>query len=170
MLRRPALFKQLPHLWWRPAEEQQLVPLHDQSKYPALASDFAVLAQELLPQFRQLDNDAMRMQNQFRRLEIIMILGGILATILGAVQTARAYDAWPGIAEAILTGTLGIVAYVVRERRPQQTYFTSRLKAELLRGEYFLYLGRISPYADVPDPLRQLKRRVAGIVVGEESP
>lgn len=170
MVRRPALLMRLPSLRWRSTTDEEIVPHEVQSEYPALAMDFTLLEHELLPDFRTLDNDALQTQNQFRLLELIVIVGGILATTLGAIQTARVHDVWPGIVEAVLSALLAGVAVIVRELEPQVKYFTKRLQAELLRSEYFLFLGRITPYADDPDRLQPLKRRVAGIVIGKETP
>jgi hypothetical protein len=162
-----ALFRRFPRLQWRPKEGEQIVPREVQATYPALAEDFALLEHELLPHFRELDNAALHAQNQFRLEQVALILGGTLATVLGAMQTLLLEAVWPGIAEAVLASGLTAVAFRAQALRAQERYFTNRLKAETLRGEYFRFLGRIGPYAEDREPIQQLRRRVAEVKAGE---
>lgn len=163
MLRRITLFKRLPMLRWRPRENEQIVPPETQNQFPDLTSDFAILEQELIPGFRKLDNETLRAQNRFRRQQVILIAGGVIATTLGAVQAAHAKKIWPGIAEAAVAGFLTSVSFIAREFDEQKKYFSNRLKAETLRGEYFLFLGRMGNYANDADRVQNLIRRVADI-------
>ena len=163
MLRRLTLFKRFPHLIWRKGKEQHIVDPDVRDKYPALAGDFQVLDEELMPYFRELDNEAMRAEHQFRRGQVTLILGTALATILGAIQAARPVDKWPGIAEAVLAAALSAVILHARTLNTHERYFTNRLKAERLRGEYFLFLGRSEPYSKDSDRVSELIKRVADI-------
>jgi len=164
MLRRITLFKRLPMLRWRaPKEIQEIVPSETQSQLPGLTSDFAILEQELMPGFRRLDNEALRAQNLFRLQQVILIAGGVIATTLGAIQAAQTKEIWPGVAEAAVAGFLTSVSYIAREFNEQKKYFSNRLKAETLRGEYFLFLGRMGNYANDSDRAQNLIRRVADI-------
>jgi hypothetical protein len=163
MLKRIALFKRLPMLFWRPRKDNQIVAPEIQNNYPDFKADFDVLEQNLLPYFRELDNEALRAQNQFRRQQIILIVGGVIASTLGAVQAALSEAKWPGISEAGLTAFLTMVAFFARELNAQKHYFANRLKAETLRGEYFLFLGRMGSYANDADRVPNLIRRVADI-------
>ena len=52
------------------------------------------------------------------------------------------------------------MTYIVRSFNAQRDYFTYRLIAETLRGEYYLFLGRIGEYADGEKRLQTLKHRV----------
>jgi Protein of unknown function (DUF4231) len=167
MARGLVLFKRLPMLRWRPKEGEQIVPREAQATYPALAEDFAFLERELLLPSRELDNEALSAQNQFRLEQVALILGGTLATVLGAVQASLPNAAWPGIVEAVLAAGLTAAAFRAQVLRAQERYFTNRLKAEMLRGEYFLFLGRIGPYAEDRERLQQLIRRVAEVKAGE---
>lgn len=162
-----ALFKRLPRLRWRPKEGAQIVPLDVQTNYPTFADDFEWLEQELMPHFRELDNDALRAQNQFRLEEVFLIFGGAFATTLGAMQAAFANVVWPGIVEAVLAASLAAIALRARALKAQERYFTTRLKAETLRGEYFLFLGRIGPYAEDRYRAQRLIRRIAEVKAGE---
>ena len=169
---KPALVKSLPHPRWRPGPRYPLVPPKDRAAAPALADDLEILDRELLPDFYELDEGAQRAQNTYRLGQVFVILGGAAATALGAVQTALGGgNVVIGIAEALVSGALtGGVAYV-RGRQAQHEYFTTRLKAERLRGEYFLFLGRLEPYRAAAREQRMaaLRGRV-GQIVTEEGP
>jgi Protein of unknown function (DUF4231) len=163
MLRRITLFKRLPMLRWRPRENEQIVQPETQNQFPDLKSDFDILEHELLPSFRNLDNEALRAQNLFRLQQVILIAGGVITTTLGAVQAALTKEVWPGVAEAVVAGFLTSVSYIARQFNEQKDYFSNRLKAETLRGEYFLFLGRLGKYANDDDRVQSLIRRVADI-------
>jgi hypothetical protein len=163
-----SLFKRLPYLRWRPKEGEQIVSLRVQANYPAFAEDFEQLEQKLMPHFRELDNEALRTQNQFRLEQVALIFGGALATTLGAIQAALAEAAWPGIIEAVLAAMLAATALRTQALKAQERYFTNRLKAETLRGEYFLFLGRVGHYAKDRHRIQRLIRRVADVKMGRE--
>jgi hypothetical protein len=167
---RPQFLKRLPRLRWRPQRRDPLVEPDLRSSAPELAADFDVLSDELVPLFDELDEGALQAQNDFRLSRLLVILGGATATALGAVQSAMGGGAAGiGIAGAVVAGVLaGMVAYL-RGSEPQQEYFTARLKAERLRGEYFLFLGRITPYdvEDAEERRRRLHRRIVEIQVEE---
>ena len=163
MLRKLKLFKRFPRLFWRKGERYHLVDPGIRGDYPALAEDFALLDEYLMGYFWELDEEALKAQNQFRRGQIIVIIGAALATILGALQAT--YPTWklPSIFETALTTGLGILIVVARSQKIHEGYFTNRLKAERLRGEYFLFLGRAEPYSKDEARLSNLVRRVAEI-------
>jgi hypothetical protein len=137
---------------------------------PALGPDFEILERELMPDFFEQDEAALRAENTFHLGQLFVILGGAAATALGAVQAALGGGVTSiGIAEALVAGALaGAVSYV-RGRDAQRDYLTSRLKAERLRGEYFLFLGRVRPYDtdDDDDRLARLRSQVDGIASEE---
>ena len=163
------LFKRLPKLRWRPAQDEEILDLNVQSKYPALVDDFKLLQEKLLPHFRQLNADALRYQNEFRLDQVMLIFGGALATILGVLHASlpRTLAVWAGIVEAVLAAALSAVALRARTTGAQQRYFTLRLKAEKLRAEYFLFLGNLGIYADRTKRKANLLRRLADIKSGE---
>lgn len=165
--KRPALVTTLPRLRWRARPRYPLVSPKDRAAAPALADDLDVLDRELLPDFYELDAAALQAQNTFRLGQVIVILGGAAATALGAAQTALGGGVIEiAIAEALVSGALtGAVAYV-RSRQVHQEYFTARLKAERLRSEFFVFLGRLAPYRD-EDRLARLRERVAQVVTEE---
>ena len=83
------LFKRRPYLRWRPKEGEQTVPSEAQAGYPSFADDFKWLERELMPHLRELDNEALRAQNQSRLEQVVLIFGGALAIVLGAVKTSK---------------------------------------------------------------------------------
>ena len=162
------LFRRLPRLVWSPQNED-IIPSDVQLQHPALANDFKTLEDELLPHFRELNADALRYQNEFRLDQVILILGGALATVLGVLHASlpRTAAVWAGIVEAVLAAALSAVALRARTTGAQQRYFSWRLKAEKMRAEYFLFLGGVGIYADEKERLSHLIRRVAEIKIGE---
>lgn len=159
-----------PRLRWRAGERYPLVQPDLRSTAPALAEDFEVLDQELLPLYYKLDEEALQAQNSFRLGQVMVILGGALATALGAIQAALGGGVTEiGVAEAIVAGALAAVVAYVRGRQAQREYFTTRLKAERLRKEYFVFLGRVDPYDsdDAEERRTLLHREVARIEVQE---
>ena len=166
----PAFLAVRPRLVWRAGKRVPLVAPDLRAASPALAEDFDVLDRELLPDFYELDEGALRAQNTFRLGQLFVILGGSAATALGAVQAALGGGVTEiGVAEALVAGTLAAAVAYVRGRQAQREYFTTRLKAERLRGEYFLFLGRVSPYDldDDHERLQRLRKQVSTIEAEE---
>jgi hypothetical protein len=163
MLRKLKLFNRFPHLIWKEGEKQPIIDPGAQGQYPELAGDFEVLNQQLMPYFWELDAEALRAQNQFRLEQVFLIVGTTIVTILGAIQAARANDKWPGIVQAALSAILGLIILSARSLKAHESYFTNRLKAEGLRGEYFMFLGRADAYSNEGDRVPNLIRRVADI-------
>ncbi len=164
------LFKRFPRLRLPLTMDQELIPRDAQEEYqkeyPDFAKDFAVLEGTLMQDFRVYDRDAARAQNQFHRQQVILILGGVLVTTLGAIQVILAAlthtSLGAGLAEAVVAAVLAGVAQFAQTSKAQQRYFSSRLKAETLRAEYFLFLGHIRPYDD-QNRQENLHKRLAAI-------
>jgi Protein of unknown function (DUF4231) len=162
----PALIASLPHLRPRAHRRDPLVPPELRDAVPALAPDLEILERELMPDFYDLDGAALRAENSYRLGQLFVIVGGAVATSLGAVQAALGGGVTAiGVAEALVAGALAGALSYVRDRDAQHDYFTSRLKAERLRGEYFLFLGHVRPYDtdDDDDRLARLRSQVDGI-------
>jgi Protein of unknown function (DUF4231) len=122
-----------------------------------------------MPYFRELDANALRLQNQFRLHQVTLILGAALTTILGALHAnlSSGTGTWIGISQTVLAVMLSGVALRSKTTRAQERYSTERLKAERLRSEYFLFLGQIGLYADEKQRLSRLIRRVSEVKIGE---
>jgi hypothetical protein len=151
----PALLARFPKpFWWRPDPEAvwpndwPVLPETAESMYPALASDFLIWRNGLEQDFRRLDHLAQVKQQQFWRQQVTLIVGGLLATILGATQaTLGGGQHVLAAVQAVLAGLLTGLTALVRGRRAQQAFLTTRLTAERLKSEYFLYLARAGEYA-----------------------
>ncbi len=159
------LFRRLPKLNWQEGPKRPFIPSEEWSKYPDLIEDLELLATDLMPRFYELDNKALQSQNQFWLEQLVLLVGSALAAILGAVQIALIKSPIPGIVETIVTILLAAVTYRVRAFNAQKLYFTNRLAAETLRGEYYLFLGRLGDYDDEENRQVHLDHRVSEIVV-----
>jgi hypothetical protein len=165
-----AALRDRPRLRRRAATRYPLVSDEVRAAHPAFAEDFAILDDVLLPQFYELDEEALRAQNAFRLGQVFPMLGGAVATALGAVQVALGGGVVEvGIAEAIVASLLASVAAYVRGQSAQREYFDTRLKAERLRGEYFRFLGGLAPYdvADSGERREVLRMQIAVIESGQ---
>ena len=161
MRSRPALLQRLPRLRWRPGPPQHIVDPAELAGFPEFAGDVAVLERGLMPAFRRADNDALRNQNTVHLVQLAFSLGAVLATVLGAVHAAVGGGQLAiGLLETTLTGALGAGALRAYSQGAQRSYYTRRLQGERLRGEYFLFLGRIGPYAQTSDAASVLRERV----------
>ncbi len=137
------LFKRRPR--FRPLPKEPSPIIKNQDRYPALAADFKTLDTILLPVFQQYDREALRSQNLHWWTYVILIAGGAIATILGILQLAIQVEGI-GIAGAIIAAFLGCTTLALNSFHYQEGYMNSRLAAEALRGEYFLFLGQIGDY------------------------
>jgi hypothetical protein len=173
MLRRIALFSALPGLRWKPQSEQPFVSEWVLARCPDLRPEIDLLEHELVPRFRHLDRESLRTQNSFRLGQLSLIVGGAAAAALGAVQAALGGGVVGiAVAEALLAGVLAGATVYIRGRNAQREYFTSRLRAERLRAEYFLVLAHAGDYADVDDGrrLELLHDRIRAIEEQGENP
>lgn len=159
--------------WWRPdpdsrwPNDRPVLGDTAENDYPALAADFQVWRNGLEEQFRRLDHDAQLRQHQFWRQQVALITGGLLATILGAVQAAfGGGEQALAAVQAVLTGLLTGVTALVRGRRAQHGYLTARLKAERVKSEYFLFLASVGDYARAER--EQLLRQLVGDITDAE--
>jgi hypothetical protein len=161
-----AILRDRPRLRLGAPTPYPLVTAAVRAEHPTLADDFAVLDAELVPHFDELDTSALRAQNSFRLGQLFLLVGGTTATSLGAVQAALGGgQIVVGAAEALVAAVLTVTAGYIRARNAQREYFDTRLEAERLRGEYFLFLGRLAPY-DVEDAeeRRELLREQIAVI------
>ncbi len=167
-LKSPALLRRIPIP--RAATSYPLLPdkIEETEKYKPLASDIEVLRAEVFEEFKALDTAALRRQNGFRLGQFLMIIGGLIATLLGALQAALPDSRWPGIAEAGLVLGLALLFLVNGQLNLKQDYLDQRLKAERLRAECFFFLARVGGYSALNDAGSRdlLKRRVNLIKAG----
>jgi hypothetical protein len=171
---RPALLARFPKpFWWRPNPDEPwpddwpVLPPDAEGLYPQLSLDFQLWRDKLERPFRRLDHDAQLLQHQFWRQQVALIIGGLLATALGAYQAARGGgNQGVAVAQAVLTGALTGLTAMMRARRAQQGYLTARLKAERIKSEFFLFLARVGAYAE-PDRQNRLRQQVEDMMDAE---
>jgi conflict system pore-forming effector with SLATT domain len=120
------------------------------------------------PRFRKLDHRARILQNQFWRQHLALIIGGLLATSLGAIQAAVGGGVEAlAVAQVLLTGGLAGLTVLIRSRRAQHGYLTARLRAERIKSEFFLFLARVGGYGERGDPAARLIEQVGDIETAE---
>lgn len=149
------LFKQRPR--FRPLVKELEPLIEDTSQYPALAADFQILEDILVPSYHKHDREAIRLQNAHWWTYVVLIVGGAVATILGIFQLAISVEGI-GIAGAVVAALLVSTTLVLNSSRYQERYMNSRLAAEELRGEYFLFLGHIDKYNTVGEERVEILR------------
>lgn len=153
------VFKRFP-INLLPKEKQHLVPLDVRNNYPSFAADFDTLEERLMPEFRDLDREALLQQRNYRQAYIILIFGGSLATIFGIIQIALPNTDWPGYVETIIAFILFVTTTASRSFNNQERYLDKRLAAEHLRSIYFLFLGRYHPFDDENTRVAHLQREI----------
>src|SRR5690348_7273173 len=109
------LFRRFPKFHPLPREAQELVPLAARSQYPTFQDDLKVLEEKLMPAFRELDNRALRRQNRYRWLYVILIFGGAAVATLGILQLAFVAASWIGIGETVVAVVL-LLATTIQDR------------------------------------------------------
>lgn len=163
--RRPALLVRFPGFRRKPG--RPVVDRQDLEGFPLLAEDLGLWAELHEERFRRLDDRAQHLQNQFWRQHVVLIIGGLVATSLGAVQAAAGSGyVVLAVIQAVLVGVLAGVTVLVRSRRAQQGYIAARLKAERMRSELYLFLGRVGHYAG-PQPADRLQEQIDDIEAAE---
>lgn len=157
------LVKRFPNPVYRPADLPWL-PAADDQHYRALWEDLKAVHEDLMPTFKTADRAALRAQNAFRGAQVTLILGGAVIAILGSLQAALGDSVtWPSVAQLVVGGVLTWVGSMQTKLETQQRYLKQRLVAERLRGEAFLFLGRIGYPADLDPARMQLAARVTQI-------
>lgn len=146
--------------------------MNSPAEYPTLEPDFEIVRNVLNPAFNRADTASRQYQGRFRASELVLILGAVVAIMLGAIaaaasppstnSVANAQNIW-AVAESLLTFGLGAFAFVVRKLRWHDRWLRQRTIAETLRGEQFLFLGRVAGYAEAEDLRRALETRVLEI-------
>ncbi|MDP9799659.1 hypothetical protein J2S43_008171 [Catenuloplanes nepalensis] len=136
--RRPALFRRLP--WGRADPPRPPLSIADESAYPALAGELALLRAELVPALLRAQRDAERHQRRHRRQRVVMPVLAMLTAVGGAAQAAWASSPWPGVVTGLAAaGATVFTGYALR-RRSLRDFQRCRRRAEALRTVYFRFL------------------------------
>jgi len=125
--------------------------------------------------FREVDAKAKQSQIEHRRYQLMYILLGVLATLIGSLLTLTLNSepiipALLGFLEMIIAAITTLLSMVSNagNESPFQRWMQNRLRAEYLRREYFRYLMNLQPYTDLEDTRREaaLEQRAAAIYGG----
>jgi hypothetical protein len=126
--------------------------------------------------FREVDSKAKQSQIEHRRFQLMYILLGVLATLIGSLLTLT-LDREPTVAaflsflEMVIAASTGLLSTISNagNESPFQRWMQNRLRAEYLRREYFRYLMNLQPYTDLDEVRRQasLEQRAAAIYSGK---
>lgn len=162
----PSLFARFPSLR-APSSAGPVIPAALRAEYPTLADDFAMLDRLVAPAFRKSDTAALRHQNCYRRQQVTILLGSVVASGLGGLQAVFAEQRWPGLLLAVLGITLAMSSRATSELNAQTDYLTERVKAERLRALHFRFLSRTGPF-EKADRAASLRRAVVAIESGRE--
>ena len=173
-LRRIDLFRYFPTFYTR--RRRRLEPPHPflppaLADDPDLHDDVTLVHDVLLPAFDRFDQRAKLEQNRHRRQQVLLILGGMLTTVFGAVQAALASQAWPGIVVAGVGAATAAVASVGRQSGALDAYLGNRLKAERLRSTAFAFLAGLHDveHDTSADPECWLREQVTDISYEERA-
>lgn len=161
-----ALLRRFPY-WHSADSSYPVIPADKRGAYSLLAEDFNVLDAEVTEAFEEYDLDALRAQNQYRRQQVAVLLGSALVTGLGGLQAVFPGSRVPGLVLAVLGVAIGGFSQAFKDLDMKTDYLDARMKAEQLRGLYFLYLSRTGPYARA-DRVTTLRRAVLAIRRGDE--
>jgi hypothetical protein len=104
----PALFRRLPKLCYHLASSP-IAMLTDCDEFPDLRDDLHFLAEVLQPQFEKCDIEALREQNRYRRQQLVLLAGGTIGAILGALQAAFDKVTWLGWLVVAITLVFGVL-------------------------------------------------------------
>jgi hypothetical protein len=148
IVNRPVLLKRLPKLRWRRHDPEPFIGPAERARHAELEADFALLDDLLVPHFDKRDAAALEAQNAFWRQQLLLIAGGTTAATLGIVQSVLGGGVLAlGVTEAVLASLLTWLALSARAGDWHRRYLTSRLQAERLRSEYFVFLARAGSYS-----------------------
>jgi hypothetical protein len=170
MIHRPTFLKRVPRLRWTDRPPEAIVPEDVRARYSTLAGDLKLADDEVEPRFQDADRRALRVQNTFRLERVGLIVGSLVVTVLGSIQAAAGGGILPlGLVQGALAAAVAAGTLLIKSRTTQRDYFTLRKKAELLRGEYFLFVGRVGRYAGLDDDARAeaLRARVLALEEAE---
>lgn len=165
---RPALLARFPRVTNDAFVSAPIIEPDGQAAFPEFAEQFAVLDEEIAPRFAAHDLAAQNAQNRYYLEQIALLVGAVAATIAGVLQASLPGEHWPGIVVSVVAALLAWFTARSRAGRSQKLWMDARLRAELLRREYFLYLGQQGRYADDGDRRLRLGRRVREIELAEQ--
>lgn len=122
------------------------------------------IMERLEDQLAWYDRKSMANQRFYKRTKIVEILAAAIIPFLTAL--GRPYIGMVagglGVLITVLEGLLHLNQY-------QQNWINYRSTCEALKHEKYTYLGKASPYANVPDPHALLAERIESLVSQEHA-
>lgn len=131
-------------------------------RHPSLRAEIETADRVLVPAFEDADRKSLEYQRKFRRAELAVIYGSVVAVALGLAASVTGANAY-SFFELVLTAGLGSVAFVSKGLKWQRRWLRSRWLAETLRGERLTFIGQLGDYAGAEDPEVALRRRLVDI-------
>lgn len=122
------------------------------------------IMERLEDQIAWYDRKSLASQQAFKRIKTVEILAAAVIPFLAALKI-------PFI--GMVTGGLGVLITllegILHLNQYQQNWITYRSTCESLKHEKYTYLGKASPYANVPDPHALLAERIESLVSQEHA-
>lgn len=122
------------------------------------------IMQRLEDQIDWYDRKSIANQRTYKQMKVVEILAAAIIPFLAALRS-------PNI--GMVTGALGVLVTVLEGmlhlNQYQQNWINYRSTCEALKHEKYTYLGKASPYANVPDAHALLAERVETLVSEEHA-
>lgn len=122
------------------------------------------IMERLEDQIAWYDHKSIADQRTYKRIKIIEISAAAIIPFLAALRRAEI---------AMVTGGLGVLVTVLEGmlhlNQYQQNWIGYRSTCEALKHEKYTYLGKASPYANVPDPHALLAERIESLISQEHA-
>ncbi|MFI5840078.1 DUF4231 domain-containing protein [Catenuloplanes sp. NPDC051500] len=112
----------------------------EESGYPALAAELALLRGELVPALLRVQRAAERHQRRHRRQQAAMLALTMLTAVGGAAQAAWESSLWPGVVTGLAAAAATVFTGYAFRRRSLPEFQRCRREAEALRTVYFRFL------------------------------
>jgi hypothetical protein len=130
----------------------------------ARLSDADPIMERLEDQIAWYDRKSQANQRVYKRIKIVEILAAAVIPFLAAFKL-------PYI--GLVAGGLGVLITVLEGmlhlNQYQQNWIAYRSTCESLKHEKYIFLGKASPYANVPDPHALLAERIESLVSQEHA-
>ena len=122
------------------------------------------IIERLEDQIAWYDRKSSANQRTYKRIKVVEILAAAAIPFLGIFQfpVIRIVTGASGVLITVLEGLLHLNQY-------QQNWIAYRSTCESLKHEKFTYLGKASPYTNVPDPHALLAERIESLVSQEHA-
>src|SRR5712671_5221062 len=112
------------------------------------------------------DRKSLTNQKYYKRIKMVEIVAAAIIPLLSASAASHPRVMW-------VTGGLGVVITILEGmlhlNQYQQNWVAYRSTCESLKHEKYVYLGKASPYANVPDPHALLAERIESLVSQEHA-